>query len=82
MKRRDVSEADDVFRRSHTKNERTRERCFLVKKKNPTQILIFLFRKLLLNQGLASVSQKEVVAEALRGFSLSRHAASPRKRGG
>ena len=81
MKRRDVSEADDVFRRSHTKNERTRE-MFFGQKKNPTQILIFLFRKLLLNQGLASVSQKEVVAEALRGFSLSRHAASPQKRGG
>ena len=65
-----------------TQRKNERERCFLVKKKNPTQILIFLFRKLLLNQGLASVSQKEVVAEALRGFSLSRHAASPQKRGG
>ena len=32
MKRRDVSEADAVFRRSHTKNERTREMFFGQKK--------------------------------------------------
>ena len=53
MKRRDVSEADDVFRRSHTKNERTRERCFLVKKKKSNTNLDFPFSQALVESGFS-----------------------------
>jgi hypothetical protein len=52
MKRRDVSEADDVFRRSHTKKERTREMFFGQKKKSNTN-LDFPFSQALVESGFS-----------------------------
>ena len=54
MKRRDVSEADDVFRRSHTKNERTNEReMFFGQKKKSNTNLDFPFSQALVESGFS-----------------------------
>ena len=54
MKRRDVSEADDVFRRSHTKKERTNEReMFFGQKKKSNTNLDFPFSQALVESGFS-----------------------------